>query len=289
MALTTFETAQVIIMVVVGTLSLIGSILVIFTILKKDLYKSYAFKILFYISINDVFRSLLGILPPEIVKNLVACSILAFFSYSFFLSSIVWACCLSFTIFQIIVLEDSEFERFHMYWFILAYGVVTIITALPFITSSYGYSGHVCELNVDLTGNIWRFAILYIPASILLCIICVLFVKVYRKIKLIRSDAMNNIIFNRGFIYALAIGISLLPYEILRIIQAFNNDDLLTYIAFVNYVFLILHGFINAIIFFTNSTVKEVLKKQNNEIYSSMGIVSESDSDLQISFRSTLN
>lgn len=289
MALSTFQTVQLITMIFSGTLSFIGSVLVILTIIKNKLYKSLAFRILMYISINDALRSSIGILPPELVNNEVICSLLAFINVTTFLSNLIWACCLSFTIFQIIVLEDAKFDKFHVYWFIAAYGVAVFLCALPFITSSYGYYEHVCELSLNLTGIIWKFSVLYLPGSIILIVICVLFVKVYRKLKAIRSNAMKNIIFNRGFIYPLIIGISMVPYEILRIIQIFYNNDSISYTGFCFFLLFLLHGFINAVIFFTNSTVKEILKDKNNEISASFGIASEYDSDLKISFRSTLN
>lgn len=276
-------------MVIVGALSFISSLLVIITIVKKNLYKSFAFKILMYISINDAIRSSIGILPPELLKYSAMCSILAYINISTFLSNLIWACCLSFTIYQIIVLEDGKFERFHKYWFIAGYVLATFVSALPFTTSSYGYEEHVCELYLNLTGSIWRFTISYFPTTIILIAIGILFTKVYRKLIIIRSDAMKNTILNRGFIYPFAIAVSIVPYEILRIVQIFYDNSTLSYFSFAMLLMLVLNGFINAVIFFTNSTVKEVLKNKNNEIYASMGIASEFDTDLKISFRSTIN
>lgn len=289
MELSNTQIIQIAIMLTLGLISLISSLLVIFTILKKHLYKSLAFKILLYISINDSLRSFIGLFPPELIYNSYLCSILAFTSYTVFISNIIWACSLSCTIYQIIVLENSEFEKYHKYWFILAYFITIGINLLPFITSSYGYSDHVCELKEDLIGSIWRFAVFYIPASILFTISGVLFYKTYKKVKLMRSDAMKSIIYERGFIYPAAIAAFIIPYGLVRVFQFFIKNYTLDLVAFAFYIICILHGCVNAIIFYTNQTVKEVLRSKNKHIFASMGIATEEECTLKISFRSTIN
>lgn len=289
MELSRTEIIQISIMFTIGFISLLSSLSVIFTILKKNLYKSLAFKILLYISINDSIRSLIGFLPPELIYNSYLCDLIGFLSYAVFVSNIIWGCSLSYTIYQIVVLENSEFEKFHKYWFIFAYFVPFGINLLPFITSSYGYGDHVCELKEDFDGNIWRFLVFYVPATSLFAVSGVLFYKTYKKIKLMRSDAMKTVIFERGFVYPVSIALVTIPYGLIRVVHFFLKSEILNLVALIFYLICVMHGCVNAFIFFSNRTVKEVIKNKNKHIYASMGIAAEDECTLKISFRSTLS
>lgn len=278
------ESQEFYMMLTFSILTIIFSIPVIIIILKQKLYTSYAFRILLYLAINDLYKSILGFFPPKSIKD-STCNFIAITNYFVNLSNISWAGCLNMIIFQIIVLEQSNFEKYQRLWFMCSYCIPALLSTLPLITDSYGYSEGFCELKMNETGNIWRFSIFYIPVTVNLVVTAVLFAKVYRKVGMIGSENMKFVVFERGFIYSLIISCVILPFEIVRIIQLFMNSLELDTAALIGYCISLLHGFSNSIVFFANKTVRSTLtEKKTSE--TKKKTMSESNSSLLISIRS---
>lgn len=267
------------------SLSLIFSFLVIYIIYKKKLFKTYSFKILAYISLNDFLRSLIGIFGSLMVQNYESCIIYGFFDDFFFVSNMVWALCLTFTIHQIIVQEEPYYEKYHNYWIIASFLAVSILQSLPLITNSYGLSVGVCALLTDEMGTIWRFSVLFAPSLLMLIAIIILSIQVFRKVKILGHESFNGVIFERGLIYALIISLVLIPYIIIRVVQIFfENCDALNS-AIIMFIFYNLQGFLNAIVFFKNKTVKILLFRKNQNLNATL----QSQGSLCISFASDIN
>lgn len=245
-------------------LSCIFSLLVIYVIIKKSLFKTYSFKILTYISLNDFLRSLIGLFESLIVDNNPSCLVYGFLDNYFFLSNMVLSLCLTCTIYQIIVLELFAFEKHHKYWVLLSSVAVGFILSLPFITNSYGKCAGLCQITNDRVGNIWRFFVVYATSLFMLFAIIIISVKIYKKIKLLGNISFKSIVFERGLVYTLIISLVLIPFFVVRVIQIFVDDcNIQSYVTIV-YIFYNLQGFLNAIVFFSNKTIRRLFKKSED-------------------------
>lgn len=266
-----------------SSLSLLSSLAVLFSIIYRNLHKSLSFKILLYISFNDLIRSIGGFLE-SLSTSSIACSITGYFGSFSFISNLLWSTYLSQSIYQIIVSETSNPEKLHKIWFFFSFVFTGIVEAIPFLTQSYEKDQFICELAADFNGDIYRVVLIYLPLFLNLVMILYFTVKILRKVKLIKSLTMRSIVLERGFIYPCIIFVMALPLCFLRVLEALDKSCETGFAASMSYSVFILHGFINAIVFFNSRTVRKVLK--NHEVEEEIGSVKSS---LCISFESSLN
>lgn len=266
-------------------LSLILNLLVIYFIIKNSLFKVYSFKILTYISINDSIRSLVGVFEALLPYNHSACLIYGFLYNYIYLSNMIFALYLTFSIFQIVVAENFSFEKYHNYWVFSSVFGSAFVQALPFITNSYGTEDHICEILIDETGTFWRFFGLYTPLLIMLIIIIILSYKIYKKIRELNTITFPSIVFERGLIYAIIISIILLPVFIIRLFQYFDNNCSAKNSMIIMNSLFILQGTFNAIAFFNNKTILYLLTHKKTILGESF----QARGSLNISFSSDIN
>ena len=266
-------------------LSLILSLLVIYFIFKNSLFKVYSFKILTYISINDCIRSLVGIFESLLPYNHSACLIYGFLYNYIYLSNMIFALYLTFTIFQIVVAENFSFEKNHKYWVFSSVFGSAFVQALPFITNSYGMEGVICEILIDETGTYWRYFGLYTPGLFMLIIIIILSYKIYKKIRELNTITFTSIVFERGLIYAIIISIILFPFITIRLFQYFDNNCSAQNTVMIMNSLFILQGSFNAVAFFKNKTILNLFTHKKTRIRDSSQVLGS----LLISFSSDIN
>lgn len=240
-------------------MSCILSLLVVYYICKKSLFKVFSFRILTYISLNDFLRSLTGLLESLLPYNHSACLFYGYLDNYFYVSNMTFSLCLTFTIYQIIVLEEFSFEKYHNCWVIFSVFGSGFIAALPFITNSYGHEGVICQILIDEKGCFWRFFDVYTPLFIMLIIISILSYKVYKKVKILDNISFTTIVFERGLIYAIIISIVFIPFLIIRLVQIFYNGCEIENFIIILHCMYILQGSFNAAAFFNNKTIGKLL------------------------------
>ena len=270
---------------ITSVLSLIGSLIVISIIAYYKLHNSYCFKILLFISINDLIRSIAGI-TILFGKNIgIICTIFALIMDSLSISNLIWSLCITYTIFQIVVCEEVNFTKHYRKWLLFSYPLPIFLSSLPAITSSYGHEEGICELDKTFKGSIWRFSVFYLPIIIILSLIMIMLAKILKKIESINSDSLIELILERGFIYAFIIITIEIPFCIFRILELFINHCSLEYAILGWMSLFFMQGFANTIIFFFNKSVKQTLtKRELSFAYQSFG-----NESLTISFSSVIN
>lgn len=76
---------------------------------------------------------------------------------------------------------------------------------------------------------------------------------------------MKSVVFDRGFIYPSIIFVMVLPMCFFRVLDAYEKKCETGFVASMSYSVFVLHGFINAVVFFANRSVRETLKKSEDE------------------------
>lgn len=266
------ENVEIFLPIAVGILSFLGSVFIISVCIYKDLLKGYSFKILVFIAINDIVRSVLTSIPLGLIGNFSYCKIFSYLINVSFFSTIIWSSCICSTIYLILIKGEVNYERYYKYWLILAYPVTAVLEALPYITDSFEYIDGTCSLSNDFYGNIWRFTLLYVPAWSILLYTLAIFIRVYKEVKKTQKSAAKSIIFDRGFVYPIIIAIIIAPLTTLRVIDAFYNSCLLENLIFTSFTFCSLHGFLNFLVFLLNKSVKTSFKIRNPAAQYSLNI-----------------
>ena len=157
------ENVEIFLPIAVGILSISGSVFIISVCIYKDLLKGFAFKILVFIAINDIVRSVLTSIPLRLLGNLSYCKTFSYLINLSFFSTIIWSSCICSTIYLILIKGEVNYEKHYKYWLILAYPITAMLEALPYITDSFVYMDGSCTFSNDVYGNIWRFTLFYIP------------------------------------------------------------------------------------------------------------------------------
>ena len=262
-----------------GILSLIGGTLVIFFTVKHSLFERYSFKILLYLSINDIIR---GIVTIFLFSNRIPCGIISYLSDASYISNMLWSLSLINAIYRIVVVEDYNLEKYNKVWFLCCFFVVYLAEATPFITHSYVYTEYMCQIELNSIGNYYRLFLFYIPGSIILLLTLYFAIKIYKKLKTLNIQRIKHIVFNRGLIYGMTMAIICIPLFIIRSFEIFIINCSTVYIGVICYDMCILHGFVNSIIFFSSKDIQKLISQNEANRHEVM-------SSLIISFHSTIN
>ena len=253
-----------------ASLSFFGSVYVIKSCIQRNLLNIYSFKVIFYMAINDVVRSLAISVPVHMESIFSAyCEELGYIISVTFVSNTIWAACISLTLYQVVVLKIEYYEKFQKFWLVLSYIVLPLLEGLPFITNSYGYDDGFCSLRNNIYADIWRLTIIYIPGWLLIFLVLFLFIKIRSCLKPIQKNPTRNIILERGYIYAIIIILLLIPLTVQRILQVFDDSCPSIYLSVFSYGLVALHGFFNAVVFSKNKVLKNDFYNNLNEEYNS--------------------
>lgn len=284
MCSSSFEVLRIYFDIASASLTILSSLAVIFVCLKYNFARVLSFRILFFMSINDVIRGAITLFP----KTSKYCGIILFIQNATYMSNLAWATCLSFILFQIIVKELENFSKYFIYWLIYCIIFIPTVQILPLITKTYTENDNTCLFQFNLTGTIFRYSLVYIPGTLMLIIMLILYIKVYKKIKLVGVETVKSLIFDMGFIYPLIIAVTCVPLAIARTVETITEDCLMGVIAAILDEFLILHGFINSLVFFSNTSVRKCLggKKEDFDLNVNDSFA---QSSLKVSFRSTFS
>jgi hypothetical protein len=271
--------------IVASCLSFLGGFSVVVVIFTKRLYSCYSFEILLLISANDAIRAIAGILLTSINTSSM-CIIYTYIFNSLSVSNAVWASCIARTIYKIVVLEEVNYSINLKKWFLFAYGIPLILFLLPLITESYSNQSGICSFKAGLTGTIWRFGMFYFLIIANLTVILSMSVKIFKKVKIIDNFSSSAIIINRGLIYAIIIAICELPLLIFRIAELFTEDCFVLLMIIICGISFNLQGFYNAVVFFLNTPVREVMRINSEKFGNSDDI---SCASLKLSYASTVH
>jgi hypothetical protein len=159
---------------------------------------------------------------------------------------------------QLLVQTHHHIEYFHKYWVILGLFIPAIISGLPYLTNSYGFSVGWCTLKDNKIGSYWRIGILYLPNWLIVLGIIAIYVRIRRRISKtvgIDEEAESKKAFvKRITAYPVIMIVTLLPITCVRVFEIFEfNCDLI--VIAIAYCFYSIYGFLNSIAYGYNDTV----------------------------------
>jgi Slime mold cyclic AMP receptor len=190
------------------------------------------------------------------------------------LSSVLWTSVIAFTIYRSVVLEKKDGWKYELYYLLYAFGVPLSLNFLPFLTDSFGEAEGWCWITIEggtltfLGGNVWRIINYLAP---LWLVIFFNFVMYWRTLKKIRTmidnvtdeDLKKNMLYNRLKLYPYMLLMCHLPVTVHRVLgffDMFEERDVWLSSLLASF-FLILSGFLNAVVYGLTDRVKESLQK----------------------------
>ena len=153
---------------VVSSFSLIGSILIMASFLKFKRLQTFAFRLVFYLSMCEFLFSVTNLmgLPDE---DSGWCFFQAFGNSFFTVAAVLWTTVIAYCLNQSFgssssaslaaIPQNKLMGRFHLY----CWGIPFVLSLLPLFTDSYGHAGAACWIKPDGVGYFWRFFQFYVP------------------------------------------------------------------------------------------------------------------------------
>lgn len=192
------------------------------------------------------------------------------------LSSVLWTSVIAFTIYRSVVLEKKDGWKYEVYYLLYAFGVPLSLNFLPYLTDSFGEAEGWCWITIEgknfiktfLGGNVWRIINYLAPLWLVIFFNFVMYWKSLTKIRTMidnvtDEDLRKNMLYNRLKLYPFMLLMCHLPVTILRILGFFDvvSEDKVWLASMLASFFLILSGFLNAVIYGLTDRVKQELQK----------------------------
>ena len=125
-----------IILITCSIVSIVSCLAILFMFFKgrKQNTKNFTFRIILYMSLADIVRSLLYfITPSDEYCKFIAYAILIAYNIDLY-----WTCCISITLYLVLVKGYNNYRKYHTIWSFISFILNPLISALPFITNSCG-------------------------------------------------------------------------------------------------------------------------------------------------------
>jgi hypothetical protein len=253
---------------VLAGLSLLGSVFVIGMYLIFPDLKTFAYRLVIYISMMDIMVSFCYISPdtPEvwcIIKAcILSCGCLGRVIFIFLISKSIYTSYFSY---------NYKVEKYEKRYVLAGVGIMLMLIAMPLTTGSYGDANTSCWINATgdnyIAGSVWRVVVYYGPCITISVLVARMYAKIVQSLRErihtndnTRSLAEYTLELLKKFkLYPLFnLGV-VLPAIVNRIYDAIYPDDphyALMLIATIPWCVI---GFVNAILFMRTPTVKMII------------------------------
>ncbi|OMJ70361.1 hypothetical protein SteCoe_31670 [Stentor coeruleus] len=244
-------------------LSIFGCIYIIVIYYRFEEFQGYFNKLVFCISLSDLIRSFLLLIPCQDLENLPLKIIIGIILQSTLITTIMWSASISITLYQVVLFSVTDFEKYFKIWAILSCIIVPGLFILPVITDSYDVQGTVCSIKSNLSGFLWRSLLVYLPGILIILISLFTYLKTYKALLVMELDKHRKFLLKRISLYPVIMLIDILPIIITRVIQYVDKECSYTPLYSIALSIFALHGFFNAITFALNNSVKGLIRERH--------------------------
>lgn len=261
--------------------SIIGCLFICIMYIKFSELRTFPFRLIFVLSIFDIFSSIGYMLPTfNLNDDDALCQIQAAVINLFTLASVLWAGIIAFLLYFIIV-KSNFYIQSYMNWFLIAtFLLSTIVTVIPFITNSYGTVAGWCWIMQDgkYDNKFYeRYFLFFVPLWFLVVFNGVLYVKISRCLRESDDPDGSRSGLNRKLkIYPMILIICFLPYTIKSSLE-FNKQEFTMQHDFVITIVVAtvrgMHGFLNAFVYGFTKKVRKTL---------AIGVSKDDDSEISM-------
>ncbi|OMJ85000.1 hypothetical protein SteCoe_13775 [Stentor coeruleus] len=250
-------------LLICNSISLLGSLSIILLFLSYKILRSYAFKLVFYMSLADTIRAI-GFMLPSNPENF--CLAQAFLTSFGSLSGLIWTSIIAICLYCVVIHETSNIQKYHILMIFIGYIIPLFIISLPATTNSYGQDKGWCWIVNDKYVYLWRIGGFYI---FMLLVLIINIISYYKIISVIKSEinlleqsphelSSKQKLFNRFKWYPLVIVICYLPLLSKRLFEIITNDTIY-WLTMLSAITTSTIGLLNAICYGLTDNVKETI------------------------------
>ena len=246
------------------SISIVGSLIVISIYMSAKSLRTFPFKLVFWLNLNNLLRSL-AIIVPGVLQNSpsIICQIDAYIMYSSSLGGILWTFVIAYKMNQSMLQNSSDLESDFSFYTLNIFLIPFSVCLVPFAFDLYGSNELNCLLINSQLGEIFRFTLYYFPASIVTVYCCIVYRRTVKKIKEDNSESNNQIL--RLVYFPLILIICIGPMCLLRIFESFGLFNFYVYLIFSG--IWCLNGFFDTLAYALTPPVIQHLKSVwNNQM-----------------------
>ena len=256
-------------------LSALGSLFVAAVYLYFTDIRSFAFKLVFYLSLMDLGHAIGFFLPPDIG---VICQIQAAITSYFSLASVLWTGIIAFALYLAVLKDKRDVEKFELKFVLFANGLPFLALIPPLVQQKYGEAQGWCWIvttgDYHVQGTVWRVVTFYLPLWIVIAFNSFVYFKIIKNVKkdasLLGSDLqLAQKLIQKLRMYPL---ILIFCYSVATInrVYDFFSPSMNFWLAFIAAVIMSLCGLLNAVVYgFTDTVrlrIKSWLQRDNRDI-----------------------
>jgi hypothetical protein len=213
------------------------------------------------------------------------------------LSSVLWTSVYAFTLYRSMALEKRDGWKYELYYLLYAFGIPLALDLIPILTDGFGEAEGWCWIKIKeknesvirfIDQNIWRVITYLAPTWLVIVFNFVMYTKLIKIINRITENVEDGQIAkhdlsNRLKLYPFMLLVCHIPVTVHRVLGIFHedNENQVWLSSMLASFFLILSGFLNAVVYGLTDRVKKELQTlvyQSSES-SDYSILSASESE----------
>lgn len=257
------KTALSLMLIITCSISAFGSIFIITAFLYFKSIRSFAFKLVFFMSISDLVRSISLMLPPEGLS----CKFQGFLLQFSTASSILWSFNIAYSLYTTVINQENNPSRHQTKFLLLAYLFPFLLAFIPLFTDSYNNAVGWCWIQKDfITDLVERIFCLYIIIWTVIAFNLSVYWKIIMKIRkefknVIEDQADNNAVIKRLSLYPLTLILCYLPITVKRTMEIGGQEILPFWFLCLSAFGISIFGFANALVYGFSRPVREAIKE----------------------------
>lgn len=261
------QDTEFIFLLICSSLGIFGCLIIITLQLKNKYMRGYFNTLILFITISDILRSTFTVIPCSLVSSQLLVSIFGIIIQSSLLISLLWSTCILLTLHSVFSLSIPDFEKHKKNWLIICFVLVPLIMMLPITTNSYTKTDHVCDLDNNLTGFIWKSCLIFIPSAVCIITSFVICIKIHSKIKTANISSQKKSIIKRVSLFPVVMCIDVLPTIFFKVFESFFDVCIVGQFNILALGIFALNGFFNMILFILSNSARG---KSNSSLFESV-------------------
>lgn len=240
-----------------ASLSIVGSLIIIFSYFKFSALRIFPYKLVVCLSIADLFSSIAyyvnfaaGDTEEDKCTNGPGCIVAAIMTQYFDVASFFWTAVIAYNL-RAVLLENKgrTVENYERYYHLLSWGIPGVFSVLVGLFDGYGFAGIWCWIKQN--EQLLRFLFYYLPLVLILAYVSYTLIVVMRGAR----ETSNEIVIMRRLSMYILVFVFIRIWSILDRLQNVFYDSPSFTLTILHSFFSPLQGFANALVYGCNTVL----------------------------------
>lgn len=238
--------------------SVIGCLFIVYIYFRYTYLRGLSLKIVLWISINDLVRSGVYIIPTRFLSDYTICMVYGIVINVAFTNNVIWAFYIVVSLYRIMFTFKAESKNYFNYVLLFTLVVVPLVHLIAIPTNSIGKDLAICTFSRSDSGFIFRTSQMGLIFTLTIISIFI-YIKIYIQAKRYQLISMSELIFQKGMILAIITILISSFIMLIRILEFIYGFCSLQVPFIVYYALISLHGFFDLLGFLANNNIRREL------------------------------